>query len=80
MAAVTINSRRVNVIGDRRQMLFNITGGNAGTLVTGLNTINQVNVQLTGTNPPTAVTSSGGTLTISSGGTYTAINVEAIGN
>ena len=79
MAAVTINTRRVNVSGDRRQMLFNITGANAGTLVTGLNTVNQVNVQLVSSNPPSVVTSSGGTLTFTAGGTFTT-PVEVIGN
>jgi hypothetical protein len=79
MAAVTINTRTVNVSGSRRQFLFNITGANAGTLVTGLNNVQQVNVQLVSSNPPSVVTSSGGTLTFTAGGTFTT-NVEVIGN
>lgn len=80
MAAVTINSRYVNVAGSRRQMLFNVTGGNAGTLATGLNNIQAVNVQLTATNPPSVAATSGGTVTFTSGGTYTSVDVEVIGN
>lgn len=79
MAAVTVNSRYVNVIGSRRQMLYNVTGGTGNTLATGLNNIQEVNVQLTATNSPSAVSTSGGTVTFTSGGTFTT-NVEVIGN
>ncbi len=78
MAAVTVNSKRYNMIGSRRQRIFNVTGNNTNTLATGLNTIDHVNVQLTTTNPPTNVAVSGGTITFSSGGAFTT-SVEVIG-
>ena len=79
MAAVTVNTLYVNVIGSRRQMLFNVTGTTGDTLVTGLNTVQQVNPQPSGTNDPSAISASGGTLTFTSGGAFT-VNVEVIGN
>lgn len=79
MAAVTINSRYVNVSGSRRQMLFNVTGNTGQTLATGLNNVQQVNVQLTGTNPPSVASASGGTVTFTAAGAFTT-NVEVIGN
>jgi hypothetical protein len=81
MAEVTQNNNpRFNVIGKLRHQLYNVTGGTGNTLTTGLNSIIQVNVQTVGTNPPTTVANSGGVVTFTSGGTFTAMNVEVIGN
>ena len=79
MPAVTVNTRYYNVIGSRRQNLYNVTGGTGDTLTTGLRNIKQVNVQLTSSNPPSAVAVSGGTITFTAGGAFTT-NVEVIGN
>lgn len=80
MAEVTINGSVIyNVIGSRRQQLYNVTGTNGDTLTTGLRSIRQVNVQVTATNPPTGVTDSGGVVTFVSGGAFTT-DVEVIGN
>ena len=79
MAAVTINSRTVNVAGSLRELVFNITGANAGTLVTGLNTIKYVGVTPVTTNSPSNVATSGGTVTFTAGGAFTT-TVNVIGN
>jgi phage tail sheath gpL-like len=79
MAEVTLNgTTRFNVIGNRRQQLYNVTGGTGNTLTTGLNNIIQVNIEDVATNPPT-VTHTGGVVTFTSGGTFTT-GVEVIGN
>ena len=79
MAAVTQLSARFNVVGNRRSQLYRISGGTGDTLTTGLNSIIEVNVEPNATNSPT-VASSGGVITFTSGGAYTNVGVEVIGN
>jgi hypothetical protein len=78
MAEVTINKKYYNVIGSRRQNLYNIDGDTGKTLTTGLQQIQQVNIQPVATNPPTASVS-GGVITFASSGAFTGVPVEVIG-
>jgi len=78
MAEVTINKKYYNVVGSRRSNLYNVDGTSGSTLTTGLQQIQQVNVQPVATNPPT-VAVSGGVITFTSGGAFTGVPVEVIG-
>ena len=78
MAEVTYNKKYYNVIGSRRQNLYNVDGNTGSTITTGLQQIQQVNIQPVATNPPTASVS-GGVVTLTSGGAYTGVPVEVIG-
>lgn len=83
MAAVTINTQKFTVLGNVRAEFYNITGANGQTLSSNLENVLMVNVQLTATNPPSAVAVTGGgsaasVVTFTAGGTFTT-NVELIG-
>lgn len=90
MAAVTVNTKKYNVDGSLREQLYNISGGNGDTLVVGLFNVNSVNVaevsSAVSANVPTysvalATPSTGfATITFASGGAYTNIPIQVIGN
>ena len=73
MAAATVTNRRDNVSGSRRMVIATLAGAGStpDTWVTGLKTIVGWSVDAGSANPPTVVTVSGGTLTITAAGAYT---------
>jgi hypothetical protein len=76
---ITINSIRHNVVGNRRQKLYNLTGtGALDVLATNLNSVQQVNVEPTTTNMPSNVAIAGGNVTFTAAGAWTT-DVEVIG-
>lgn len=90
MAAVTVNSKKYNVDGSLRQNFYNISGGNNDTLIVGMFNVLNVNVAevdvSVSANPPLYVvatqTPSVGfcTITFKSGGAFTNIPIEVLGN
>ncbi len=76
MAAVTVTKRYDNVMGSRRSVGAIIAGtGSGDTWNTGLKSISSWSMDAGSANPPTAITASGGTLTITAGGSYTGASV-----
>lgn len=67
------------MVGSQKLRTFNITGDNAKTLATGLKSIKFASARLTGTNDPSVLATSGGTITFTAGGAFTT-DVEVIGN
>ena len=80
MAAVTINSKYYNVIGSRRQNLYNVSGTSGDTLTVGLNNVEQVNVNPAATTATVAAGTVPGTSVITLTGTISGARVEVIGN
>lgn len=80
MAAVTQTNRRDATMGNFRVILATIAGtGSSDTWNTGLKTIRGWSMDAGSANPPTAITVSGGTLTITAGGSYTGASAIAYG-
>lgn len=80
MAAVTVANRRESVFGNFRVIMALVSGtGTSDTWVTGLHVIRGWSLDPGSANPPTAITVSGGTLTITAGGSYTSASAMAYG-
>jgi hypothetical protein len=79
MPAVTVNSRKHNVIGSLRQHLFNVTGTTGDTLTVGMRNVKIVNTE----GPITYTVAAGGvpgTSVITLTGTLSGTDIEVIGN
>ena len=67
------------IVGRRRQQTYRFSGRSGDVLTTGLINILSVELEPVATNPPT-VTKSGGVVTFTSGGAFTAVGVQVTGN
>lgn len=80
MAAVTVTKRADVVMGSRRGVMAIIAGtGSGDTFNSGLKSISAWSMDAGSANPPTAIVASGGTLTITAGGSYTAASIVVWG-
>ena len=79
MAAVTVDTQDMSVIGSKRQVTAQVGIANTGdTFATGLKIIDAFSV-IGGTAAVTSATKSGGTLTFATGGAVEAAQVIAVG-
>ncbi len=85
MAAVTTNGRPYyNIAGSLRQQMYNITGSTGQTLDVGLTSVLKVNTDAPAVITAYTVTAATPTTGMSritfTGGPFTAVNVEVLGN
>ena len=81
MAEVTVNRKRTNVIGNRRQVLANVdvaSNGDTLTLTGTMHIIESVQA-LNDTNAALGATVAAGVITFVTGGALTNVHVDAIG-